>query len=800
MKIKNLTKIILPVTASLTFLAVTADTLTAQAPRGTSERAPDEVLSRQARDFRLDGPEVYPVTRRSINLVAADFNGDGMLDFATISNEKGVLELYLQREDQADGENPFELQEISLDRLIRSFVAIDVNGNGRDDILMTASPARVVVMYQNDNGGLDPIIETDLEADVLLTGDINGNGRDDVLLYREGQFQILESTSRGINLEPSQTFFTAGEPASPPKLIDFDGDGLTDIIYHDSQNRENLVIKLQSPDGSFTSEFRLSQGALRRTRPLHFLGAPGEVLAVQDKTRDIIRLRLTEPSGDTVVASALPLSERHDIAFNPETRSDQFFPAIADINGNGRQDMVMAAPGLSVLRLLRQTRAGTLTETVAPTMMGIRQVLSLATPDSDQDTLILLSTDEKAIGMTRMVSGESHTIPFPTIFPIDLAPNAMTVANIAGEESLIVIGKDGRDTIIRAYPTSILRDGGRAIAQADWGNPSDPFLLNLPEEIAAAIKSDNLVGVTAMDLNRNGRDDLVIFQDFRPARIFLQDEDGGFAPLTAASGILEGLLSETNVGSVLPIRFGKDDGNESAIILKDKFARAFHIDAETNNIVVDFQFNGRNARSRLTSMAIGHVRGHEWPEVALLDRGNRILTIHGYNEEEGTYDVLRHLDLGNVEYQRVVMMDIDASGKDDILLISSDRVSVHYSRPPANALDMVASASTGVEDGGFGGIYPVNLFDTDEPQIIALEMREFLLEFFELGKTKDREHAFNRFYHFKMYDQERSRATRVNLDAIPEPREVIAVDLNGDGKREILALTHDFILLYRQRD
>ncbi len=747
-----------------------------------SNIASPELLPEEARDYLLDGPWIYKANRRSIALQVADFNGDGLNDIATIANEKSLLELFIQQEGADWNRETFEKEEISLDRIVRSAAAADVDGDGRIDMVLATSPPRLAVMYQSDKGLLQPPTETDLEADGVTTGDLNGDGRDDIMVLREGRFDLLMAGARGVDLEPAQTFYTTGEPVGAPMIFDFDGDGRNDIVYHDSKDYENLVVRLQSGDGTFPAEFSVSSGVMRSVAALPADRGPGSVIAVQNKTRQLVQLQLAEPSEAEIESQQLPVSEIQTIAFDPEKRSSKSRATVADFDGDGRSDVLVYAKDLSIMRLLRQTRSGSLTGTTVPSLSGLQNVQSVAAAKGKSSPLILFSPEEKAIGYTRM-GAKGGTLPFPRVLPISGEPKAVAIFPYEKSSHIAAV----------VLPS----DGSRSPKLLGWSISEDGKLGEQRELLSSSGKSPldglDIIGMETMDFNRDERADLVIYVDFKPAKIFLQSEDGTFEELTATSGVLEGLLASSRPGSLMEARLGGRKGKVSILAQTENFVRAFFID-EDKNVVVEQQFNTRNSRARLTAMAVGNLRGEDRPEVLLLDRGNRIITVYG--EVDDQWEVLRHIELDGADYGAVKVFDLDGDGKEDILLTSDDRVSVIYTHPIHGGLQTIASISSPVEEGGYGKVYTTQLIAGGPMEVVSVEMRDNLLEMFVTGTDEEKRDALLRFYSFKVFDSDSTVARRVNLDSPPEPREVIAEDLNGDGMNEVITLTHDNVIMY----
>ena len=780
----------------LGLLLMTGQQADANPPARDSLLADRDLLPAAHADFLLEGPYLYKVHRRSRDLIAEDLNGNGLLDLAVVSNERSLLEVFHQREDAEGWEDRFEKNTVTLDRIIRGVVPQDVNGNGRMDLLMAASPARLVVMYQDENGRLQPPQETALEADSIVAGDLTGNGHNDILVMRDRRAKILHGGPRGVELEPADVFHTSGDPAGRPMIMDFDGDGLADIVYLDGSDNEKLVVRFQTAERAFPSEVRMRTSALRTVAPMppSRPGAASTVAAIQNQTRHLVQIGLTPALElQELDRRALPLSLPQTYPFNPERRSPRSASIPVDVDGDGRMDVVVYSPDLSVMRIFRQTRAGDLKETSSPTLEGITQVIPFPTVENESTPMVVFSPGERAIGFVRQSAGGAG-LRFPRLLSVPGHPRAIALLEDDGEMLLAVAGTTGDDDAMKVAGYPITRDGElgeqRILFPPDEEEDS--------QDLRASMGGRNPVGMTTVDLNRNGRQDLVIYVEFNPAVLLLQQEDGTFRLLDAASGVLEGLLSDARPGTLSEARLDGPDSPTAALALRDRFVRAFTITGD-GNVEVEHQLNARNRNSRLIGMAVGHLRGRENPEVILLDRGNRILTIHG-TDEEGEYQPLTHVDLGGRDYLAVNAVDLDGDGTADIVLTGEDRLDVIYGRPAFGALEVKGTAAPVDDEGGYGAVYTGQLLPGQGHDVMTVEMRDHLLEFFVPGQDDEERPALHRFYTFKMFDSDASIARRPNLDAPPEPRELITADITGDGYMEIIALTHDNIIVYVQTE
>lgn len=733
------------------------------------------------RDYRLNGPFMYEASRRAAGLQVADLNGDGLLDFSVVSNDEGLLIVYYQEEAE-DSLEPFRKEEITLDRLVQSTVAADVNGDGRMDLVLCSSTRPLSVMYQNEEGRLQKGRDTDLEADYANLGDLTGDGRDDLLISKGKELKILPGKARGVSLEPEATFYTVGQIGGPAIISDVDGDGQNDIFYHPTDKRDHLVIRLQSEEGAFPAEFHLESGLLRAADGVPLKGKASAIAAIHGQTRHLVLLRLGEPVETEEEPGELIVSEHRIIGFAPETWDDRSFSTVADFDGDGRRDLLVALPGSAQVRLVRQTRAGGLKPSVSSCLEGVRQILAWPAGEGEPEPIVMLSPDEKAVGVA-VFDEDSEELPFPRILELGGDPLAMAVEDLdgSGETQLIVVEKRAEEPI-------------RIAAYREF-NPREATLAEARSLIELEDLRDDPNGMSVVDPDRDGLMDIVLFFEYDSPVVIRQRSKGQFEKREGTSGFVEGLFQDIDARRLFPAQLYDDEGEE-LLAVKESYVRAFHLD-QSGRLVVSQQFDGMNTRSRLKAATVSSLRRSDSRDVALLDSGNRVLTVYG-QKPDSSYELVRQIDLDEATYESLESLDLNGDGLDDLILIAPDRITVIYTMAMEGNLETLDSYETEVEDGGYGFVKYLGNDRRGTPVIACLEMKENVLEFFDVVRAGEETPGIERFYRFKVFDSESSVARRVNLDAPPEPRDLVQADLNEDGKQDLLALVHDYVIVYYQ--
>jgi hypothetical protein len=354
---------------------------------------------------------------------------------------------------------------------------------------------------------------------------------------------------------------------------------------------------------------------------------------------------------------------------------------------------------------------------------------------------------------------------------------------IKGTQTLVVLeeGPDNKTAIARSYPDFDPISGV-------LGEPTDLVTLSNLKELPR--------NLFVADLDKNGADDLVVFYEYAPPGVLLQQLSGGFDSIEP-TGLLAGLLASTTPANFSTALLAGMD-SDVVLVARDEFVRAFHLD-EAGIADIKRQFNGRNSRSVVRAAAVANLRGPQSREVVLYDTTNNVLSIYGTTDGEDAYVLLRHVDVAAAGYRSLRALDIDGDQRDDLVLVAPDRMAILYSRVMNGSLDTLDSVETEVEDGGYGLVRAISFSGPGEANIVALEMRRALLDFFHLVVAEDADSpSLEPFRSFRVFDSEMSIAGRVNLDAEPEPREIKAVDLRGNGLQDIVMLVHDVIIVYTQ--
>jgi hypothetical protein len=321
-----------PATGTVSFV----DQTNSNAVIGSSNLGVGTVASKFAKSvpYSIYDPTDYHMPQE---VVVADFNGDGILDFAEVNYSAGIS-IHLGNGDGTfqpatpfctTGTPPSPCQAGSEPVAI---AVGDFNSDGIPD-LVVQDGSNVDVMIGNGDGTFQPQVaySTASGNTQIVVGDFNMDGTPDLAVAVSGGVSILIGNGDGtfqpnndIALNDSSTYLTVG---------DFNKDGIQDLAVT-GWNGSNIMVLLGNGDGSFQSE---------KDTPIDINPAAGTIVAADFKGLGYLcDLAISGGALEAMVGKG-------DGTFNApqELKADSTFSvyngafAVADLNGDGIPDMAL---------------------------------------------------------------------------------------------------------------------------------------------------------------------------------------------------------------------------------------------------------------------------------------------------------------------------------------------------------------------------------------------------------------------------------------------------------------------------
>jgi hypothetical protein len=295
-------------------------------------------------------------------VATGDFNGDGIPDLAVVDRFGDLIVML----GKGDGTFATPLvSEIDLgDQFLANDIAVgDFNGDGKLDLALISQnddPPTVAILLGNGDGTFtkSQTMDTGLETCCIAIGDFNRDGNLDLAVL-SSQVIILLGDGSG-TFTPGPTMGTNANPYSLDSIAmgDFNGDGILDLAL--SNHASNTVtIMLGNGDGTFTTAAASTATGPSPTfitvADLNGDGKPD--LAVT--TSNNVSILLGNGDGTFTAAPS------------PVTGSGLGQVTVADFNGDGKPDMAVANTPSNSVTVLFGNGDGTFTLEPSPsTGMG----------------------------------------------------------------------------------------------------------------------------------------------------------------------------------------------------------------------------------------------------------------------------------------------------------------------------------------------------------------------------------------------------------------------------------------------
>ncbi len=409
-------------------------------------------LARSAETASLQGPKrfegwqgmrVIPLDGKAERLAIADLGHDGRDDVIVVNPRQARIALYRwlpkeerRRVDAGDTDRPNELPlapdwshgELAIDELPVDAVPHDLDGDGRPELLVLTTPSNRVAIYSQA-----PDKKPDAKAAWKKTGEWNmlagtPTGKDGCLLVRDmpggdkggpgadkggpgGGHELLVGYEQGIQQLP----LTRGARPrwlSPREnrgrldwhLADLDGDGLRDLVEWSNVARQVLRWYRCDSDGSLlpaqTIHDQGLDGFQSAAPPASGDGSKADLFLLGGSDKGVLRrhqLVRGEPS----------LIGRQDALPIPSALKRTW----CGIEIGGRPAVVAIDSSQPRLRLHRLGDSGWLAEESFPTIGGIR---GLAAPTADKGLLLVWTKDAADLHRCRWENGRlTYPQPWP---------------------------------------------------------------------------------------------------------------------------------------------------------------------------------------------------------------------------------------------------------------------------------------------------------------------------------------------------------------------------------------------------
>ncbi|MGA3163826.1 MAG: VCBS repeat-containing protein [Verrucomicrobiota bacterium] len=735
--------------------------------------------------------ESYPIDDQIGQLHAADLDGDGLNDLIVVNNLRSKINLLYNltgKTNLAAAANPpqpldinqlppdarFRIDSLPVDEHIGSMVVTDLNGDGRPDIAFYGDGRDLEVLYNlGTNGWSDPkrwhIEDGQMNPNALAEGDLNGDGRTDlVLLGDNGSLYFL----------PQLPDHTLGEPQKIPysgtpkavQIIDVNGDGRKDLLLVDWDSPTPFRFRLQNATGQLGPEIYFKTQPIRSYCADNLEGDAKTyiVTIAQNSDRAEVSQFVRKPAE---VLSGAFRQGQFQISPLRKAEGTQRGLLWADVNGDGRPDLLVAQPDSGQISVYLQRADGSLAEPhTFPTLAGVSQIAAANGDMSGRPDIFLLSQSENAVGVTRF--DKNGRLPFPTLLPIDGKPLVMAVGALrpgAKPTLAIIVDRNGQRFLVTRAA-----DGKTRTQKLSEKFTSNPTMM------------------AVQDVNQDGLPDLVVLIPYEKIKVLLQKSNGDFdeEDVDPPGGAIEQpWLASADVDG---------DGKPELLLPQKNFVRAVVLEQEakipgsTNQadwvFRVKDQINGVAGDSRIAGATAVWNGTNNVPAIFLLDAEHKQLTLCE-RDATGVWNVTRNVELPVSDFSGLQTVALGNTNTPNIAFLGQNAVAWLPLAGETWQLEALDGYNTPVKDGNLNDVTTGDLNNDGRKELVFLEVAKNYLDIVSFNSH----HKLVPATRWQVFEQHTFRGS---TDVLPEPREALVTDVTGDGKNDLIVVVHDRLLVY----
>lgn len=753
--------------------------------------------------FGFRGPEVFPVEFGAL-LHAADLDGDGLNDLVLVNNARSKITLLYNQTGKTNtpirpgtgrrdlnelpSDSRFRLESLSSEKRISSLVVEDLNGDGRPDLAYFGEPKELVIQFNQGSNTWSAPKRFDLgdgllDSNALTAGDIDGDGRMDLLLLAEKHVYVLHQKPDGTLGEPEKLPYTGTVKAI--QVLDVDGDGRNDLLLVNWDHPNPFRFRLQDAHHQLGPEIHLPLAPVRSYW--------ADDLDGDHKTEFVW---IAAKSGRAAIANVVHkapealggglMDGQFSVLPLPRTDKPRRGLAWADINGDGRPDLLVADPEGGQLLVYAQQADGSLAAPrTFPTLSGVSDIAVSDWNHDGEPEMFLLSTDEKQVGMATVE--KSGRIAFPKPLTLPGRPLVMAAGEISpGRRVLAVICEREDKRVKDGKPESVVV---RELVLLD--HELKPVIQLLNESFKGSPST-----LAFHDVDQDGRMDLVVLTPYEKLKALRQ------LPEPVEGRSFEEIDVTPPGGATdapwLAVADVDGDGKNELLLAQKNFVRAVVLKGDGRqpgswSFEVREQINGAGSSSRIVGAAAVPLAGSRSPGLFLFDSDRKALTLctRGTN---GVWQVGKNLPLPVTDFSSIAPLALEGTNglANSVVFLGANGVAWKRFSGEIWEMSELDGYETPIKDGFLHDVVSGDMNGDGRRDLVFLETGKAYVDLVTFEPPHKLVPA-NRWQVF----EERTFRQRRGVE-VPEPREAIVIDLTGDGKADLAILVHDRVLVYTQ--
>ncbi len=325
-----------------------------------------------------------------------------------------------------------------------SVVTADVNGDGRADLVSANFGVgfgnTLSVLTNNGSGGFAPASSPGVGNGPVsvVAVDINGDGKVDLISANQSANTLSVLTNNGSGTFGSNATLTVGNMPYSVTAADVNGDAKPDLI---SANFSGTLSVLTN-NGS--GEFVLASSPA-------LTGNPNAVVAADvngDSTMDLISANFNGPTLSILLGTG---TGNFVLVASPVVGSGPFAVTTADVNGDGKVDLISANLGANTLSVLTNNGAGTFGSNATLTVgSGPRSVVAA---DVNRDGKVDLIAGGSSTALSVFTNNGSGGFALAVSPNTGAGSWSLAAADFNGDTNLDLVSATGGSTVMVLFNT-----------------------------------------------------------------------------------------------------------------------------------------------------------------------------------------------------------------------------------------------------------------------------------------------------------------------------------------------------------
>lgn len=697
----------------------------------------------------------------------------------------------------------FERNRFPVEKRVLQLAAGDWNADGRDDLAWVVDGGELTVLWGVREGGPREERRT-IDAlrkgcSGLLSADFDHDGKADLLLVAPDQLLGMSGGEAGGGLRDPIVLDPFDAVPSRLFVTDLDGQAGSDLLYAYLNDDAPLRYRLARAGGGFGPRIDVEMPQMRSveittpSRPPHSSQSAGAAAIDRNDVLAVFKLsgRLSELAFSPLEAGRRALLR--SALRKPSERSDvkRTF-ACGDLDGDGADDVLVSEPETASLGVFWGSKgsdaATGLGQRSYPNLSGLAWPKLADLDGNGKQEIVCISVSEKMLGVARLAgAAKERDLGFPATIPIEGEPVALDVADV---------DLDGRDDVI----VLVAQGEGRARKhqlEVRAGNADGTLAKPAAYPIEGLKKTP--FALRMIDLDRDGKLDALAFapgEKAVPALVlsregsFVADDRGEDAP---GLGILAGVGPDS-----IAIEDVDGDGQKELLVAQANFVRALAFDVDPNvaggrvvpRVVV--QLNAPSPDAKLSAVAFADWNGDGRRDLLVRDDAAREILALGMGGDE--LELLERASCARLDFAGMAQADLNGDGRADLCVFGRGEIGMLLGGAHESGFEEIASYEPREERVMLDQIAVGDLGGDARSEVVVTEVVRHALAILErpsLGGTGGSlEHALG----FEVYEKKSFEDDNPER----EPREVRCVDVDGDGRTDITLLVHDKLIVYLQ--